>query len=291
MQPCISAPPQNVALLRAGAIGDTIVMFPMVAALRRAFPAAQITAVGRSEAWEVARTAGLVDRVFSHDSIALATLTAADPDPRLREALRGTDLVLDFFTDGGQPHQGLGIARNARFNALPPREKTPSVAGYYLGCLQQIVPDTGMISDNSEMLIAPPQEGRRDILVLAPGAGSPAKRAPAAVFARESLQTEFSVTLVTGEADDGVVEEFIQSGGRHDEHLHNLPLGKLFTYLQTCRSFRANDSGIAHLATFAGLPGLIYCRPEFLAWHRRGKQRGDAATGNSGSGQFVVVRV
>jgi heptosyltransferase-1 len=66
------------------------------------------------------------------------------------------------------------------------------------------------------------------------------------------------VALVLGEADADAESEFAASGGACDLLWKNLPLSALLDRLRACSGFVANDSGVAHLAAFAGLPGFVH---------------------------------
>lgn len=250
--------PKSIAIVRAGAIGDTIVLFPLLAALRRRFPKAQISAAGRSEVWEVAQSAGLCDRVFSSESIGWWTFGAlgVELDPRLRAALGGAGLFIN--ADGAvsaSRTKELLISRVINIPALPPEDYTKAAAMFYL--------EGAGPNFNDEPAFVSMQNNHAEtnrMLLIAPGAGSPRKRAPIRVFvdiANAARARNLQIALVAGEADCDAEREYYQNGGAADRVLRNVNLPILAREMHQCAGFVANDSGMAHLAAFAGLRGWV----------------------------------
>lgn len=245
-----------MAVARVGALGDTIVTFPLLAALRAHWPAAALIAIGRSDAFALAGE--WCDRVHSSESV--GWWTASSPgvaaDPRLRAALAGVDVVLDF--DGDVPParaRDLGVGEWLRFDALPPPGFGRAAARHYLdaaGFLDapEFVESRGARSEEA---------ARSGPLALAPGAGSPRKRAPMEWFAeraRAARRAGLGVAVVVGEADGAAASE-ARAALPWTEWWEGLPLDELAGRLRACSSFASNDSGVAHLAALVGLPGTV----------------------------------
>ena len=53
----------KIIVFRPGALGDTLLTFPALAALRQAFAGARLCVVGNAPAFALARDAGLADEV------------------------------------------------------------------------------------------------------------------------------------------------------------------------------------------------------------------------------------
>ncbi|MBI3820495.1 MAG: hypothetical protein HY286_17530 [Planctomycetes bacterium] len=251
-------PPLRIAVVRIGAIGDTILLFPLLAALKVRFPRAEILAIGRTEAWEVARRAQLCHRVVSPDAIAWWTRfdAARTPDPRLADALADIDWLIDFDSNADAARLQIGgTLRHDAFAPLPPAEFAAPAVSYYLNCLGFAnAPNFIYINDNRTAI--PPDAP----FVLFPGAGSPRKRAPITIFTEHSRrlrEKDSRIILATGEADDAAIVEFNENGGVFDEHWHRVPLTELAERLSNIRGFLANDSGVAHLAAFCGARGTV----------------------------------
>ena len=66
-------------ILRPGAIGDTLLTFPALKALRERFPDTTIEVVGNRLALELARDAGLIDRFDAFGADWVADLFGDEP--------------------------------------------------------------------------------------------------------------------------------------------------------------------------------------------------------------------
>ncbi len=251
--------PSRIALVRIGAMGDTIVLFPLLAAIRRRHPASRVVAIGRTDVLELARRAGLCHRVLSPDAIGWWTLGAAGvrADPRLRRALGGVGLLYDLDRADLPESEGrsLGLPPRRRIPALPPAGETRSAARFYLDAagFPEAPPWVGAPCEAVPAAGAP-------WIAIAPGAGSPRKRAPIAWFAevaRAARAAGMRVALVAGEADDAAVSEWRAREAPEDAAWRGLPLTALAERLAAASGFVSNDSGIAHLAAWTGLPGVV----------------------------------
>lgn len=248
---------RRVVVSRLGAIGDTVVCFPALARLRELCPKAQITTVGRTEVFQLAFEDGLCDAVQSPDAVALWKLPLPEPDVRLEGFWRGTDLWLDL--DGSElPDEcwrRRGIGARIAFLALPPAGWTESASRWVLDRLGETQAPAFI---RSRVPRTPPSGAPR--IAIAPGAGSLRKRAPAAWFdalARAVRARGARPILVAGEADGDAVEELMRAGTPWASQWLRMPLPELARELRACTAFVANDSGVAHLAAWLSLPGIV----------------------------------
>lgn len=240
-----------------GAIGDTLVCFPVLDLLRNRCPKAQISAVGRGEVFQLAFEDGLCDSVHAPDAVALWRLPFPEPDDRADMFWRGTDLWLDLDglelpADSGCRR---GIGARLSFLALPPPGGRQQVSRWILDRLGE----TSAPAFVPSRLPRSPSSGA-PLIAVAPGAGSPRKRAPAAWFdalARDLCARGAEPILVAGEADTEAIEEFSRAGTPWARRWIRLPLPELARRLRTCAAFVANDSGVAHLAAWLSLPGIV----------------------------------
>ena len=137
---------RGVVVFRAGAVGDTILAFPALGALRAALPVgARITLVGNAALAGLAVAAGLVDEVVSFDSPWVCALFAADA-PRDQEAgarLAGCDLAIVWQRDPAGP---LALGLRARgvptlsLPSLPPPGARLHVADHLRATLAPYLP-------------------------------------------------------------------------------------------------------------------------------------------------------
>ena len=252
--------PKGIAVIRAGAIGDTLVLFPLLAALRARHRGARIISLGRTEVFDLAVEEGLCDAAFSPDSAAIWKLRTPDLAVTREEVsiFDGIGTVLDF--DGGELSKErlefLGIERWRTLRPLPPDEFAAPAASFYLEQAGLAGFPHFVMSSRASARPA----GRAAAVAILPGAGSPRKRAPARWFAaisRRARRRGMEVALVSGEADAEAIRNYEAAGGVADVRLASLPLAELRRRLAECGCFVANDSGIAHLAAWVGLPGIV----------------------------------
>jgi hypothetical protein len=90
--------PRSVVVYRTGAVGDLIVLFRVLEALRKAWPQAVITLVAPSEVGQLALVSGWADRLASPDSPWLSRWMSGDPRA-MGDALAGTDVFLAYTND------------------------------------------------------------------------------------------------------------------------------------------------------------------------------------------------
>ncbi len=91
----------RILIFRGGALGDFLLTFPVFRFLRQTWPQADITLVGIPHIAELARIAGLVNRVLAVDCARFAAYYAPDhplPQPE-SDFLRTFDLVISFLHD------------------------------------------------------------------------------------------------------------------------------------------------------------------------------------------------
>jgi ADP-heptose:LPS heptosyltransferase len=268
-----------VLLVRAGALGDILLLRPTVAALRGAGHRVRLLApsagnalvgAGPSEVeehlpWdgpELARilareaTSGPLGAALGRADVAIAYTRAGSLACALRPRV-GRLLLRDPSPPPTGPHASLWLAEPIAALGLPlpvdrsPRAKAPAS-----------VPESPDLSFSSaereaaaQLLSALPPR----FLALHPGSGSPAKCWPADRFAalatRHAGASRFLVVLGPAEDDrrwdrmrDAVVAR-------------ELPLRTLGALLSHAGLFVGNDSGVSHLAAACGAPTLALFGP------------------------------
>lgn len=267
----------KILVIRGGAIGDFILTLPAIAALRKHFPDAYLEVLGYPHIAQLALAGGLVDRVESIGSRALAGFFARNGElaEELVDYFSEFDLIVSYLYDPDQIFRtNVGRCTRAQFIAGPhrPHERsTIHATQLYLKPLEHLaifdadpVPRLRMGVDSatpSSPLFRNAEANER-VLALHPGSGGEHKNWPEAKWA-ELLQnlineTSFNLLLVGGEAEG----ERLQRLGAalplaRVRVAQSRPLAELARMLQQCAGFIGHDSGISHLAAAVGLPGLI----------------------------------
>jgi hypothetical protein len=262
----------RVLLLRAGALGDVLLLRRAIAALRSA----------QHEPWLLAPEAGRVllgpggsevkDLIpwDGADTAALRAGTLADESPLARR-LATTDVAIVISRSAElidavrhhvprvlvrdpSPAQGRGVQGHASlWLAEPTRE---------LGAEPAALPPD-LVATAAETDAAAPWLDRlpKGFLAVHPGSGSPAKNWPPSRFLVivERLSADRPWLLVEGPADEGAAE----SMRSHPRAVRapGLPSRVLGAVMARAGLYLGNDSGVSHLAAAFGAPTLALFGP------------------------------
>ena len=237
----LASPIRAIFVYRPGAIGDTILTLPALAALRQRYPGCRITFAGNTAMLPLLP----IEQALSADDRRLLPLFGEPPRP-----WPGADLHVVFAR---QPAGLPGIQRDP----LAAVERGRHVADWLVEAIDEDWPE------REPQLEVEAGEGAP--LVIHPGAGSAAKRWPEARFNALVRQLALPLAVVRGPADPPFDIE-----GAY-ERWDNLPLPELARRLKGSGLFVGNDSGITHLAAAVGMPTLaIYVTTDPAIWGVRG---------------------
>ncbi len=91
----------RIAVYQAGALGDMLLTFPALDALRKQWPDAHIKLICRADVHALALASGLADRTLNHALAAWTCLFAnsVSPSDLAREIFAGADLALVWAQD------------------------------------------------------------------------------------------------------------------------------------------------------------------------------------------------
>jgi heptosyltransferase-2 len=256
-------------VVRAGALGDILLLRRAVFALRRAgfestllAPAAPGSAlVGRGES----EVAGLIDW-NRPDAAALFDETAAVPEP-LRSELCGFEAALICSRNQ---------ALCAQIGALVPRvvavDPTPPAGRYAARWYSDALAPLGIVEDGAPPSLLFTDDERAQaaawsarlpsaFLALHPGSGSAAKNWSADRFAAlaRALSPDRDWLLVSGPADEGPVAALSREPGA--VRAHELPPRVLGALLTHAGVYVGNDSGVTHIAAASGAHTLALFGP------------------------------
>jgi ADP-heptose:LPS heptosyltransferase len=271
----------KILVVRGGALGDFILTFPALAALRRHFPRPSLEILGYPRIASLAVADGLADRVLPLESPALAGFFVSNGSwpASAAEYFAGFDLIVAYIYDPKKNFQrNVACASPARFIAAPHRPNetlNQHATDFFLQPLKAL----GIENANScprLMLPASTPFAEGGWLAVHPGSGSESKNWPEANWAQLlqqlARQTPWNFFLISGEAeaDRGRRLSALLPAGRA-RLAESLPLVELAQEMKCCRAFIGHDSGITHLAAALDLPGLVLWGPSSAAiWRPRG---------------------
>jgi heptosyltransferase-2 len=307
----------KILVMRGGALGDFILTLPAIAALRQRCPRARIELVAHEKHAQLALITGLVDGVKPLDSAGLAFYfqNASPLPPVEREYIRSFDLIISFLHDPDTVlHRNLVSAGGKRVISVSPLVKKGHAADHFMAAIKAVSRRGSPAINAAEaplVLLAWPDylrknarlrlrhaTGGKDVFIIHPGSGSPAKNWAgekyAALAKRIAGETELAPLIIGGEADGRAVAS-IRKLFPECETLVNPPLVETASVLSAARGFAGNDSGVTHLAAALGIPVIALFGPTDPAvWAPRGKNvlvmRGQAS-GAEGFRGVTVERV
>lgn len=250
----------RILVVRAGALGDTLLTLPALRALRRWSPTSHLTVAGSPDT--VALLGDVVDRCLSVDTPALAGLVGGRPTVAALDLVGAHDLIVVWSSRAPHPAFRQSGVRIIQATPYPPPGMHAAAwlartLGLPLEPLSQPLP----LPTSAKPAIGgvPPRP-----VVLHPGAGARWKRWPAAHFAAlaDALwERGHGVTLLAGPADEEAIAEVRARLAHPVPTLHRLPLCTVATVLARAAAYVGNDSGISHLAALAGAPTIALFGP------------------------------
>ncbi len=274
----------RILVLRGGAIGDFILTLPALHALRRRWPDAYIELIGYPHIADLAVTAGIVNRVQSLERAEISRFFSRRPEfPDDQVAfIRSFDIIVSYL------HDSDGLVKD---NLLLAGGRTvlygsPIVTeGHAVEFLMRPLASLAIYPENEICQLAlgdtAAQAGRRllmesgvkrDPVVLHPGSGSRRKNWPVDRFmdVARRLRDKRDVCFLLGEADHSI-EKPLRNGRSDIPLIMNLDLQQVAALLSASSLYVGNDSGITHLASALGLPGVALFGPSDPArWGPRG---------------------
>jgi ADP-heptose:LPS heptosyltransferase len=286
---------QKILVIRAGALGDCLLMLPVLNALRTHAPHACLDVMGYPERWAWALGRGLVDAVHTIERPGMHWLFC--PGREIPETLKSFfgayDVILSYRPDpdGVFEHslQTLGarlVLSHAPFPPPPPPKI--HVADYALQPLRKlgVRPSTAVaplrLTDEELALVQPffdihhIDPSRHSLVVVHPGSGSAAKRWPLENFAAllEALETATALRtiVVVGYAEEDVVAKLLPLlHAARPLIADKWPLLPTAALIQQATVFVGHDSGLTHLAAALGRPTVAIFGPTDPAiWGPRG---------------------
>ena len=266
----------QISVIRPGAMGDVLLTFPVLQALRKECVNAHITLVSNSVVLPLALAYKIVDEAFDYQDISWSELfsEAGIRSPSLRNLLAQTDLAICWLRDSDHiVEKNISKAGVKHLIVAPGRPAEGArvhIVDYLAGTLG-LSPIQGTMGGGTIDGSHPLQQ-----IAVHPGSGSPTKCWPPIYFAEviERLwQQNRPVLLLAGPADVERLETILTrlSPSPKPELLQiltNRPLLEVAYHLQNCRCYLGNDSGITHLAAMLSIPTIAIFGPSDPAiWH------------------------
>lgn len=252
-------------MIRGGAIGDFILTLPAITALREQFPKAYLEVLGYPHIAQLALAGGLVNHVQSIEARALAGFFARGGQlaENLVDYFSDFDVIVSYLYDPDEIFKtNVGRCTPAQFIAAPHKANDHEklhASKVYLKPLERLAI---FDADSVPRLRLASGPATTKQLALHPGSGSEKKNWPEEKWADLLEQlvntTRHNLLLVGGEAEGERLQRLSAAlPPERTRVAQSLPLSELAALLQSCSAFVGHDSGISHLASAVGLPGVV----------------------------------
>lgn len=275
--------PPKILLVRFSAIGDILLMTPLIRALRKRHPEAGITVVTKAAYAPLLAHNPRVSEVVAWDP---ATSLAA-----LGKTLRAGGFTHQLDLHGSLRSRALRWHTGGRWTSYPKyrtartvlirtkrdlyRDRRPVAERYFDAARDlDVVPDQGApecflsraTQERAQEFLAGRGIGlSRQLIALAPGAAHFTKRWPEhhwTALAQRLVEAGNDIVVVGGPADREVAERVAASAGAHGSSAAGMfDLPETAALLKRARALVSGDTGVLHLSTAVGVPVVALYGP------------------------------
>jgi len=275
----------RLTVVRAGGLGDTVLLLPALRLLRRLVPQVELTLVG--SAW-AERLQPLVDfrfRLVRFDSPLLVPLFGPAPGEDPSGAFARADAAVLYVADPGDEL----VASAKRFCGGPvvtwpvnPPSGVHAAVHFARAFLEGVdeAPAPGLsapteLRRRARKLLDDALGPRVRPVAVHPGSGGARKCWPPEEFAALIRNLDRPTVLLRGPADEEACRRVLAllPDGNGRPELSGLEVAQAGAVLAECRLYVGNDSGLTHLAAGLGVPTVAVFGPtEPAVWAPLGPQ-------------------
>jgi ADP-heptose:LPS heptosyltransferase len=267
-------------IIHPGAIGDTLLTFPVIMALKEQYPQVHITFVGNRAVLPLAQAWGVANELFDYEDVQWGSLfsTAEIYAPAMSHLLQRTDMAICWLHDpDGVVKQNLLTAGIPHVIVAPGRPPE----GMRVHIVEYLAQTVGVKGDVRMLprLPALPTESLSNVptsIAIHPGSGGARKCWPVSYFVSiigKLWQSSIPVLLLAGPADTERLASLMRQLPTPPQFnllttVVDAPLMQVAGLLQRCRGYLGNDSGITHLAALLNIPTVALFGPsDLVVWH------------------------
>lgn len=263
-------PENRLLIIHQGALGDFVVTFPILKALRTVY--SRIGGICRSSFGRLAVDLGVLDIFYPLESARFASLYTDRIDPVVVTLMSTYSSILLFSFSEFLEKSAKKIDGRRVFRILPWPAAAQKV--HITEFLARQVLTCSLLEDEarrrfSEALIRLKADAMRKCrsgarAIISPGAGSVKKRWPLEKFmmvAAELKQRGLQPSILLGPAEFDL-EAVLQLNPQSQlQAVRTRTFQELIVVLESAAIYIGNDSGVSHLAAFLGVPALVIFGP------------------------------
>ncbi len=263
-------------IIRNGAVGDTVLLSSVVAAVKQSRPEAWVEVMGGLERVWLLVGDGLADCAVSSERPGVESLYGEGAlNSDLYDYFAEFTHILIYTASASQTFVDRLKVRNEQwvcaYPALPD-DNSQHITEFYLNPVRPFVgaaaPMPAIHLYEEELVNATAAlkaigiDDKKKVIGVHPGAGSHKKTAPPDRLVKDALneKSEVQLLITQGPADGAAVESFINMVPTHVPHcvIQNKRLRELAAMLSHCERFVGNDSGVTHIAAALGVPTTVF---------------------------------
>ncbi|MEK7699360.1 MAG: glycosyltransferase family 9 protein [Planctomycetota bacterium] len=285
---------KRILIIRPGALGDLIVTLPTFGAIRNYFQHAYIEIMGYTTLLEITKGRFYADAISRFDQADNTILFVHNDQlpPSFIKKFQDVDFIFSFVSDKEQVFthnlRKTGVKHIIHQEPLPACNENTHITDYLLKSLDSlgitypnIIPKVFLNNEDlcfgEKFLNDAAIDSSKVLIAIHPGSGSRQKCWPverfAALMSRLSSNINAQFLVISGPADDKVIEELRLKIGNTFTMVNQLPLPYLAAIVARCRLFIGNDSGVTHLAAATGTPTIAIFGPtDPRMWGPRGEK-------------------
>jgi ADP-heptose:LPS heptosyltransferase len=263
-------PENQVLIIHQGALGDFVVTFPILTALRTTIPC--IDGICRSSFGRLAVDLGVLDASYPLESARFASLYAERIDPEMVTLMSTYRSILLFSFSEPLERSVKNINGLRVFRILPWPAVTQKI--HITEFLARQVRNCDLLDKEAGRRFARAlfhlkgeanrncRAGKRAI--ISPGAGSMKKRWPLERFmmvAAELKKRGLQPSIILGPAEVDLEAALHHIPQPQLQVVNTRSFQELITVLESAVIYIGNDSGVSHLAAFLGVPTLVIFGP------------------------------
>ena len=263
----------NIVAIRQGAIGDSLLSFSVLSALRARYTEPHLTYVGHPAVLPLAKAWGIAEDVYNYEDRQWDEVFSAAGvhSANLLALFQQTDLAIAWVQNPVglvQPNLLKAGAKEAIIGPWHGSEKDPKHMVEYLA------EPLGLSPLGTGFTVSAPGKNNdfcayNAPIAIHPGCSSLDRRWPATSFAtviNQLLSLHHPVLLLIGSTESDILQAIRKRIPRTPQAklltvLQNASLLEVAKHLKQCRYYLGNDSGIGHLAGMLGIPTLILFGP------------------------------
>lgn len=261
---------KRVLIIRPGAIGDTLLTFPLLRALKTRYEQTHITFVSNPAVLPLASLFGLADAVFDYGAVEWSELFSevGIRSVFLRDTLQGTKRVICWLRDPDEVVKRNLFSAGVQNVVIAPGRPSEASGLHIVTYLAQTIGITLTEQERSKAFSPGPLNDAQGVAIHA-GSGGAFKCWPVTHFSeiiRALWLQSIPVLLLAGAADTERLSTLVQLVGNPLTStllkiVVNAPLVEVAEHLRHCKGYLGNDFGITHLAAMLGIPTVALFGP------------------------------